>query len=78
MFELHHIFLKVLVYIITNDKDWMLFSCFTKLYATLNHSLSSNVLIYKVFDPERQPDYIVQLSEHTNAGLDKYSILSSV
>jgi hypothetical protein len=56
----------------------MLFPCFMKPYASLCRSLSGNVLIYSVFDLERQQDCTVQLSEHTDASLDKYFMLLSV
>jgi len=56
----------------------MLNSVFMKPYSPLYQSLSSNVLIYNVFDLERQQDYTVQLPEHTNARLDKYFMMLSV
>lgn len=46
-----------------------------KPYAHLYHSLSSNVLIYSVFDLQRRQDYTAQLSERTNASLYKYFML---
>jgi hypothetical protein len=49
-----------------------------KGWGLLSNFLSRNILLYEVFDLEKQQDYTVQLPGHTNARLDKYFTLLSI